>query len=229
MDSINIRGTFSSSLRNRSIWKVIGPILTMSPEQFQESGSQIPDFIFQQQGCSPLHALLLTTTSIELQKQDIISQVEQFASNQLPCAKKVIAFLLSENAFSSASGKYGLDGLLAVQVLILENLSSSMPVIPIPNASSLVSCIQKYMANLEDIPATLPSLGDSIALLAHVTSHSHPLSGQNVNILSDLYPSFRALSRAVRTEEGRKTLVDYLGEEEATKIIKFWQEDMSLE
>ncbi|KAL4861335.1 hypothetical protein BDV12DRAFT_180427 [Aspergillus spectabilis] len=83
------------------------------------------------------------------------------------------------------------------------------------------------MANLEDIPVASPSLGDSVALLAHATSeYPSTLCERNTNILSDLFPSLKRLSEATRTREGQELLIDYLGEDTAQRIVKFWQEDI---
>lgn len=48
---------------------------------------------------------------------------------------------------------------------------------------------------------------------------------QNVNILSDLFPSLRALSAASRTVEMRRLIAEYLGEQLAKHIETFWNEE----
>jgi hypothetical protein len=47
---------------------------------------------------------------------------------------------------------------------------------------------------------------------------------QNVNILSDLFQSVRALSVASRTIE-RQLITEYLGERLAKHIVSFWNEE----
>ncbi|KAL2870105.1 uncharacterized protein BJX67DRAFT_307198 [Aspergillus lucknowensis] len=135
-----VRGTFtfSSSLRSRPIWKVIGPVLTASATRIEgqlhysqysspngddrhtEEQSQPNDITFRPEtGAQNLQILLLTPSSLEpSQKQDLILRLRQFAaSDPSSCVKKAIAFLLSEEAFVSANGKYSLDGLFALQVM----------------------------------------------------------------------------------------------------------------
>ncbi|KAL2831733.1 hypothetical protein BDW59DRAFT_139928 [Aspergillus cavernicola] len=140
MDShLGIRGTFSPSLRNRSIWNVIEPVLTASsgilegqlrPSEssrlflitwsIEERALQTSDFTFWQETSNQsLQVLLLFPSSLESHsKQNTILQLRQFVTSDLSsCPRKAIAFLLSEGRFASASEKYSLNGLLALQVL----------------------------------------------------------------------------------------------------------------
>jgi hypothetical protein len=84
------------------------------------SRPQVNDFTFIQEGDNEhLQLLLLTPSSLEAyQKRSLILRLREFAaSDSSSCARKAIAFILSEDAFSSASEKYSLNGLLALQVL----------------------------------------------------------------------------------------------------------------
>ncbi|KAL4786604.1 hypothetical protein BJX76DRAFT_320800, partial [Aspergillus varians] len=109
---------------------------------------------------------------------------------------------------------------------MFECLTNPLPVIPVPDAPSFIPSIHDYMENLEDIPVDTPSLDDSVALLSHATSDYSTLCEQTSNILSDLFPSFRALSVATRTREGQELLENYIGGSAARKIVRFWQEDV---
>ncbi len=112
---------------------------------------------------------------------------------------------------------------------MFESLTHPIPVIPIPDASSFLPAIHKYMASLEDIPMGSPSPADSVALLAQATSDCSTLCEQASNILSDLFPSLRKLSEATHAQEGQNLIEDYLGESTANIVIKFWQKDISRE
>ncbi|KAJ0421332.1 hypothetical protein BJY00DRAFT_312242 [Aspergillus carlsbadensis] len=228
-----IRGTFSSSLRSNPIWEVIGPILMASSKSIEEVSRPQVDFTFIQEGDNEhLQLLLLTPSSLEAyQKRSLILRLREFAaSDSSSCPRKAIAFLLSEDAFSNASEKYSLNGLLALQVLLFESLAVPLPVIAIPDAASFLASVKEYMANLEDIPVTSSALGESLALLAQATSeYPNALCEQATNILSDLFPSFKSLSEATRTLEGQEVLREYLGGEAAAKIVRFWQEDLLTE
>lgn len=51
------------------------------------------------------------------------------------------------------------------------------------------------------------------------------LSEHDMNILSDLFPSMRVLSQAVRSQEGQAVIADYLEEEVTRGLVAFWQQD----
>jgi hypothetical protein len=56
-----------------------------------------------------------------------------------------------------------------------------------------------------------------------------PLPEQDANVLSDLFPSLKSLSQAIRTQEGRSVLDEYLGSQLGTDIAQFWKEDQVYE
>ncbi|KAL4957337.1 hypothetical protein BDW69DRAFT_31641 [Aspergillus filifer] len=109
---------------------------------------------------------------------------------------------------------------------MFETLAIPLPVIPIPNAPSFFSSVHEYMTNLEGIPVITSTLGDSVALLAHTSSdYPRTLDEPSRNVLSDLFPSFRKLSAASRLQEGQELLVDYLGQDTAENVVRFWRND----
>jgi hypothetical protein len=78
------------------------------------------DFNFQQiNSAQPLEVLLLTPSSLEdNEKQSTNLRLRHFATSDTPLSpKKAVALMLSQEAFTSASGKCSLDDLLALQVL----------------------------------------------------------------------------------------------------------------
>ncbi|KAF5864234.1 hypothetical protein ETB97_008231 [Aspergillus alliaceus] len=225
-----IKGYYSTALRHRDIWKVVGPILTNPTVGLQESELQDCDFIIQLQSYSlSLRAILLTPSSVQpCHKEHTISRLKSFyhTMDSSSSQRGIITFLLSEESFDTASGKCNLDGLLTLQALVAESLPAPSSIIPIPDSSYLLPCIEEYTTRLADIPVKSPSFTDSLALLSHVTSESPDiLSEQETNILSDLFPSLRSLSQAMRTLEGWGILVDYLGEARAKEIAGFWGHD----
>ncbi|RDW81638.1 uncharacterized protein DSM5745_05195 [Aspergillus mulundensis] len=234
-NQLGLRGTYSPSLRDRSVWKVIGPVLEASSGVTEVEGQvpQTSDLTFQQETTTKtVQILLLTPTSLDApEKQSTGLRLRQFvASSPAMHPSKAIAFLLSEDSFTSASGRYSLNSLLALQVVMFESLTNLLPVISIPDAPSFLPAIQDFMANLEDIPVPNPSLTDSVALLSHATSdYPGTLSEETRNILSDLFPSFRKMSQATRSQEGQKIIEHYFDSTAAENIINFWKEDVSRE
>ncbi|GKZ72741.1 hypothetical protein AnigIFM63309_009033 [Aspergillus niger] len=97
-----------------------------------------------------LDILLLTPSSIESSvTQEATSRLRQLSAHASGISKKAVAFLLSETAFHSASGRYRLDGLVTLQALMIESLPDMLPIIPVADADSLLASVQEYIANLE--------------------------------------------------------------------------------
>ncbi|KAL4902666.1 hypothetical protein BDW74DRAFT_158293 [Aspergillus multicolor] len=199
----------------------------------EEQVSETSDLAFHQENTTKtVQILLLTPSSLDTpEKQSTSLRLRQFvASDPALYRRKAIALLLSEDSFISASGRYSLDGLLALQVLMFESLTNPTPVISIPDAPSFLQSIHDYMANLKDIPVPNPTLADSVSLLSHATSgYPSTLSEETRNILSDLFPSFRQMSQATRSQQGQEVIEQYFDSTAAEKIISFWKEDVSKE
>ena len=102
-----------------------------------------------------------------------------------------------------------------------------MPIVPISDASCFPSSIQDYLGSLVDLSLPSPTSTDTVSLLSHTTTFisSYSSSEHNTNILSDLFPSLRALSRAVRSHEGQVIVKEYLGDEVALGVVGFWNRD----
>lgn len=192
----------------------------------------------------PLHVILLTSSSLSSDNKDhTLSRLSDFSTSMLSSpGRSIIGLLLSEQPFQSATGKYNLDAPLTLQILyvnqkypiplvinihrMMENLSVSIPVLPIPDSSSFFESVHEYLSNLADIPAQDPSTADSINLLSHTSSGDAGfLLEHDRNVLSDLFPSLKVMSQALQTQDGRDVLCDYLGEEKARGIVNFWAND----
>ncbi|KAK7744160.1 hypothetical protein SLS53_003681 [Cytospora paraplurivora] len=52
-----------------------------------------------------------------------------------------------------------------------------------------------------------------------------PLREHSVNVLSDLTISFADLANKASTAAGKMELVDYLGDEEAQRVLLFWSQE----
>lgn len=85
---------------------------------------------------------------------------------------------------------------------------------------------QPLDTNLISMPSQAPSNSTLYLLEQIVAQGSDQLAcEQNVNILSDFFPSLRALSAASRTAEMRRLIAEYLGERLAKHIESFWNEE----
>jgi hypothetical protein len=224
-----------------------------------ERDLQESDFHFDLGNSEHLKVLLLSRSSVQDNRQETVARLKRFARMATGSHRKAIAFLLTEEPFSSASGRYSLEGLLALQVLyacsslpqivldlcqlttrnlnelqlirplstsIAESLPDHLPTIPIPDSSCFMTCVQEYIGSLANLPPFSRPLTDTVSLLHHMRAPSSPLlPEQDANVLSDLFPSLRSLSQAIRTQEGRFALDDYLGSQMGTDIARFWKED----
>ncbi|PYI29187.1 hypothetical protein BP00DRAFT_401410 [Aspergillus indologenus CBS 114.80] len=153
-NSTGVQGIFSSSLREQPIWKVVGPILSTSTVM-RDSTLRDIDFQFPLRHSSgSLAILLLTPTSLEpCNRQDTLYRLNQLAQHRDRCSRRIaVACLLSDSPFVSASGVSSLNGLVALEIIMFESLSAIMPIIPIADASCLLSSIQEYISNLQDMP-----------------------------------------------------------------------------
>ncbi|KUI53914.1 hypothetical protein VP1G_01312 [Cytospora mali] len=65
----------------------------------------------------------------------------------------------------------------------------------------------------------------AVQMLLPYSGLSPPLPEHSVNILTDLTIGFADLANKASTAAGRMELVDYLGEEEAQRIILFWSQE----
>ncbi|KAK9589264.1 hypothetical protein V6Z93_006640 [Aspergillus fumigatus] len=184
------------------------------------------DFDFDLGNSQHLLVLLLSQSFVQDNRQETIAQLKRFSGMATGSHRKAIAFLLTEEPFSSASGRYSLDGLLALQVLMAESLPDHLPTIPIPDSSCFATCIQEYIGSLANLPPFSRPLTDTVALLHRMRAPSFaPLLEQDANVLSDLFPSMKSLSQAIRTQEGSFALDEYLGSQLAMDITQFWKED----
>ncbi|GKZ76382.1 hypothetical protein AnigIFM56816_006642 [Aspergillus niger] len=129
---------------------MLEPILRMSPGLKGEVKEGC-DFNFRlSHETETLSILLLTPSSIESSvTQETTSRLRQLSAHASGISKKAVAFLLSETAFHSASGRYRLDGLVTLQALMIESLPDMLPIIPVADADSLLASVQEYIANLE--------------------------------------------------------------------------------
>lgn len=64
-------------------------------------------------------------------------------------------------------------------------------------------------------------------LLSYSTLNPH-LTEHKLNLLSDITSGFKELASKAATEEGKAILLEYLGEEDAQRVIDFWMFEYAL-
>ncbi|PWY89207.1 hypothetical protein BO70DRAFT_162942 [Aspergillus heteromorphus CBS 117.55] len=142
----SVPGIYCSSLRARPIWRVLGPILAASTNMAE---GRLPgcDFRFSLGNGETLSLLLLAPSTVS-DTQSAIARLQ--STGTWAAGKKAVALLLSEEPFSSASGKCSLDGILRLQVLMVESLPAMLPIIPVADAACLLAAVQGYISSLTD-------------------------------------------------------------------------------
>ncbi|RAH69542.1 uncharacterized protein BO66DRAFT_375705 [Aspergillus aculeatinus CBS 121060] len=122
-----------------------------------KSDSTLQDIDFKfplQHSPGSLAILLLTPVSLDpCNRQDTLYRLKRLAQHSDGGSRRIaVAYLLSDAPFASASGKSSLNGLVVLEIIMLESLPAIMPTIPIADASCLLSSIQDYISNLQDMP-----------------------------------------------------------------------------
>ncbi|PYH90603.1 hypothetical protein BO71DRAFT_402074 [Aspergillus ellipticus CBS 707.79] len=188
-----LRGTYCSSLRGCSVWKVIGPILTAS-KGIEEDRLRGHDFSFPiGSGAETLRILLLTPSSVQPDAvQSTTPRLQQFSVSTTTGGKRAVAILLSEAPFSSASGRYNLDGLLALQVLMVESLPTMLPIIPVADAACFLTSVQEYISGLETIELQ-PLINIESPTTAIATLDSTPNPSMSDGQYTDIFSRYMAL------------------------------------
>lgn len=106
-----------------------------------------------------------------------------------------------------------------------------IPLVPLQAIEHLPSTLQRFhrqfllsdTANRRTQTRT-PDNGP-VQILLPYSGLSPPLREHSVNVLTDLTISFADLVNKTSTPAGRMELVDYLGEEEAQRVIVFWSQE----
>jgi hypothetical protein len=64
----------------------------------------------------------------------------------------------------------------------------------------------------------------SLEILSHatITTPERPLNQHDTYILSDLFPSIRALCHGVRARQSVRLLHEYFGVQKAREVMEFW-------
>ena len=102
----------------------------------------------------------------------------------------------------------------------------SLAVIPVSDAASIVPALNGYIAALQQTTARTRKHNPAF-LVPHATTSApnQTLSENTANILSDLFPSVRALEEATRTRTGQTDLRNWVDAFTADDIIDFWEDE----
>jgi hypothetical protein len=113
-------------------------------------------------------------------------------------------------------------------ISLVQHIAAPIPILTIPHVGSLLPSLRVYINDLEKSTvmsqalSSEPTMPSPLLSYATTTAPHIPLSEHDTNILSDLFPSFRDLSQALMTPEGRQLVREYFDEDTARGIIKLW-------
>lgn len=113
-----------------------------------------------------------------------------------------------------------------------------IPIVPLRNIEELPATMHKFHRSfLQSENATRQNLteaqlqGSGIGAIESLLPYCAlmpPLSEHTVNLLTDLTMGFADLSNKTRHEAGRAEILEFLGDEEANRVIDFWTHEYLL-
>lgn len=106
-----------------------------------------------------------------------------------------------------------------------------IPLIPLQNLGELPITLLKFHrsflqadASARQSPNQDPATS-AVHMLLPYCALSPPLREHSVNVLSDVAAGFAELANKARSNVGRAEISEYLGEDEAKRIISFWMKE----
>lgn len=106
-----------------------------------------------------------------------------------------------------------------------------IPIIPLRAIGDLPHTLQEfYRLFLKSDTATRQpqpriAINSAVQMLLPYSGLSPPLHEHSVNVLTDLTTGFADLANKASNAVGTTELVDYLGEEEAQRVVLFWSQE----
>ncbi|KAL9020609.1 MAG: hypothetical protein Q9185_002195 [Variospora sp. 1 TL-2023] len=203
---------------------------TMSSEKAAKTISTFWPFAESAQSYRSGQQLFLVLTPVSIlgsERHTLMSRIERFAI-LTTSPKPAVAFLLANNSTQSSS----INGFHAYTTLqmMLHELSVPLALLPVASPSQLVLLLKKYVDN--SLPGhCTPASSPPMRLLRQITATgpSRPLPEHSSNVLSDICGSIKDVAAIMENEQGMKVLEDYVGEEDARNIERFWAEDWMCE
>ena len=103
-------------------------------------------------------------------------------------------------------------------------MGANIPIIPIASATDLLSYVdslRRQMSSKETAAKEADTKKKSRDVVAHSVD-GQPLSESQVNIVTDIFSGLQSLSNDAFTPTGQQVLHDYLGQQDASRVIKFF-------
>ncbi|KAH6610866.1 hypothetical protein Trco_000886 [Trichoderma cornu-damae] len=212
---------FCSSLRQRKDWAAVVPALSRNISSgWKETildGHDVAFALAPQSNHRPGGSFKLALLSAaEAQKTaEAKARIERLS--MLDGGRNVaVVLLLGE------SGR--VDSLIDLQTSLVTHDMAHVPIIPVSSAAELVARLD---ALRRQCTASAPSRSRAeetaeIRGLASRCVHGPALSGDHVNVLTDMSTGLGSLAQLAFSQDGRRKLCDLLGDAEGTRVISFF-------
>lgn len=109
-----------------------------------------------------------------------------------------------------------------------------LPLVPLQTIEELPATLLRFHrsflqadASTRQHPAQTPGSG-AVQTLLPFCALAPPLGEHTTNLLSDLTVGFADLANKASSEAGRAQILDYLGQDEAERVIMFWMQEYLL-
>ncbi|ROW11304.1 hypothetical protein VMCG_01027 [Cytospora schulzeri] len=217
---------FCTSLRRRKDWVPAIPYLLQNKDpKYRESKLDTHDVNLplpsprDAPGTQYLRFILLSSADHDVMA--IYQRIERLENLSGGCDAAVV-WLLGE-------GGDGASAFMQFQLNLMDKFE--IPLIPLQAIENLPSTLQIFHRMFLQSDTTTrqfqPHAPDNSAVqrLLPYSGLSPPLREHSVNVLTDLTVGFADLANKASTAAGRMELVDYLGEEEAQRVVLFWSQE----
>ncbi|ROV97526.1 hypothetical protein VSDG_04528 [Cytospora chrysosperma] len=217
---------FCTSLRRRKDWVPAIPHLLQNKDpKFRESKLDTHDVNLplpspkEAPGTRYLRFILLSSADHDMTA--VHQRVERLENLSGGCDAALV-WLLGE-------GGDGASAFLHFQLNLLDKFE--IPLVPLQAIENLPSTLQRFhrMFIQSDTATRQPQLrtpdSGAVQTLLPYNGLSPPLREHSVHVLTDLTIGFGDLANKASTAAGRLELADYLGEEEAQRVILFWSQE----
>ncbi|KAH8841816.1 hypothetical protein MCOR27_002814 [Pyricularia oryzae] len=204
---------FSSTLRSRPVWISAVDVLYKAPPgtKWMESKMEAQDLVVSSTttGSTDSEACFrfLLLSPAELDNPATQIRLERFCNLT---AHTAIVFL--DEAESTAFVDF--------QIRMMQS-KLDVPVVPIKSTAALPGTVTAFH---ERFSAAQPRISkpQAVRALLPFCTVNPPIREHNFNMLSDIVPSFKVMIEVISTRQGQDELCSYIGQSDASDVIKFW-------
>lgn len=130
-----------------------------------------------------------------------------------------VMFLLREQFSGNGMGS-GMTAYLKIQAWLLTS-TLALPLIPLQNLSSLPKTLSSFHHSLLKTHPVPKPVNPVLSLLPYCTTEP-PMGEHTANVMSDLTGSLKDLAIFTATEQGRRMLAEWVGEDKLEAVVGFW-------